>query len=61
MEFPGNLPPLNLLILRTRAAFESCGHRGCLSSLSNAVNLNGSRLSSQVDGVTSSTDYTLSM
>ena len=23
--FPGNLPPLNLFILRTRAAFDRCG------------------------------------
>ena len=24
-EFPGNLPPLSLLILRTRAEFDRCG------------------------------------
>ena len=24
-EFPGNLPPLNMLILHTRAAFNCCG------------------------------------
>ena len=29
-EFPGNLPPLNLFNLRTRAAFDRCGGPGLL-------------------------------